>query len=161
MPKNVPSYKHMFLYRTGLKIEPSQNFIDKFIEIYNDLLAKREYKDNPKQIDENIAKFMINSIFEAIIYCLDFGFDVWINRIMLFVQTTYDKHVYKPDKKLCDTTENIKHVNIRSIFSLNKKMKNKLSENNSEYQKYVEHKQEKYNEIKQYYKEFYGQEDWW
>lgn len=161
MPKNTPSYKHMWLYRTGLKIEVSQNFIDKFIEIYNDLLKKRKWKEESKEIDENTARFMVGSIIEAIIYILDFGYDVWINRCMVFLQKTLDKRQYNRYDDKCTVKENLKWVTIKPIQSIIRKIKYKINENNLEYNKFLQQKTENHKKIKEYYKEFYAQENWW
>lgn len=160
MPKKIPSYKHMFLYRTGLKLEPSDNFVSKFIEIYMSLLRKRRNHENDVDIDENTAKFFINSCVEAIIYCLDFGFDVWLNRTMVFLQKITD---WKPRKsKTAKIIENLHMITIKPIFSISKKMKNILNKDNKEYQEYINKKQESFKQIKNYYKEFYGKtEVWW
>ena len=161
MPKNTPSYKHMWLYRTGLKPEVSQNFIDKFIEIYNDLLKKRKWKEESKEIDENTARFMVGSIIEAIIYVLDFGYDVWINRCMVFLQKTLDKRQYNRYDDKCTVKENLKWVTIKPIQSIIRKIKYKINENNLEYNKFLQQKTENHKKIKEYYKEFYAQENWW
>lgn len=162
MPKNTPSYKHMWLYRTGLKIEVSQNFIDKFIEIYNDLLTKRQWKEEPKKIDDNTARFMVGSIIESIIYCLDFGLDVWINRCMVFVQKTLDKRQYNRYNEKCTVQEDLRWITIRPIQSMIRKIKYKMNENNVEYNKFLQQKTENHKKIKDYYKEFYAkEEDWW
>lgn len=162
MPKNTPSYKHMWLYRTGLKPEISQNFVDKFVEIYNDLLKKRQWKEQPKEIDDNTARFMIGSIIEAIIYCLDFGFDVWINRCMVFVQKISDKRQYNRGTDKCDIKEDLKLVTIRPIQSIIRKIKYKCNENNEKYNEFLKQKTENHKKIKEYYKEFYAKEkDWW
>ena len=162
MPKNVPSYKHMWLYRTGLKLEVSKNFVDKFIEIYNDLLSKKTWKDEPKKIDDNTARFMIGSIIEAIIFCLDFGLDVWINRCMVFVQKISDKKQYSIRNDKCIVKEDLKVVTIRPIQSIIRKIKYKMNEDNPEYNKHLQQKTENHKKIKDYYKEFYGKsQDWW
>lgn len=161
MPKNTPSYKHMWLYRTGLKPEVSQNFIDKFIEIYNDLLKKRKWKEESKEIDENTARFMVGSIIEAIIYILDFGYDIWINRCMVFLQKTLDKRQYNRYDDKCTVKENLKWVTIKPIQSIIRKIKYKINENNLEYNKFLQQKTENHKKIKEYYKEFYAQENWW
>lgn len=162
MPKNTPSWKHMWLYRTGLKLEISQNFVDKFIEIYNDLLKKRRWKEEPKEIDDNTARFMIGSVIEAIIFCLDFGLDVWINRCMVFVQKSSDKKQYNMYNGKCTVKEDLKKIAIRPIQSIRRKIKYKMNENNPEYNKYLQEKTENHEKIKNYYKEFYAKEkDWW
>ena len=162
MPKNTPSWKHMWLYRTGLKLEISQNFVDKFIEIYNDLLKKRRWKEEPKEIDDNTARFMIGSVIEAIIFCLDFGLDVWINRCMVFVQKVSDKKQYNMYNGKCTVKEDLRTITIRPIQSIRRKIKYKMNENNPEYNKYLQEKTENHEKIKNYYKEFYAKEkDWW
>lgn len=161
MPKKIPSYKHMWLYRTGLKIEPSQNFIDKFIEIYNDFLHNNSNRANAKDLDNDTAIFMINSILEAIIYCLDFGFDVWLHRTMVFIQKTRDKISTNGDgqKKV---SQNVKTLVIKPIESIKKAIKNLANTNNEPYQQFLLEKKERHEKIKQYYKEFYAkEEDWW
>lgn len=162
LPKNKEyNYKRTMLYRSGLNIEPSKNFVEKFIEIYNDLLIEKNITKK-RLIDEDTAKYMINSIFECIISALDFGFDIWINRVVVFVQRVYDRYVYKSDKKRCEIVEDIKQVTIRPISSLDKKIKNKANEDNKEYQEYIIRKKNNHNKIKEYYKEFYSdvEKDW-
>ncbi len=159
--RTIPHYARMFLYRQGLKILPSQNFIEKFKEIYNELLYKNKIRHHIKPIDDNMAIFFINTVIESVIYCLDFGYDVWFSRTILFLQKKTDyRHNVKKHKNY--TIEDVKKISIRAIKSMILKMKNKLNEQNEEYQKFLEHKKVQFKTIKDYYKKFYGKEDeWW
>lgn len=161
MAKEKPSYKNMFLYRQNLKLDPSQNFVDKFKEYYMELIVKVRCHENDTIIDDNTAKFYIVSVLESIIYCLDFGIDVWLSRLMVFTQKKTDyRHNVKSHR--LKVVENVKKIAIRPIDSLIRKIKKIINKDNQEYNQHLENKRNSYNEIKQYYKEFYGKEDeWW
>lgn len=159
--KSVTSYKHMFLYRTGLKLDPCETFVNKFIEIYMELIKRDKRRADFDDIDENTAKFFINSCFEAIIYCMDFGFDVWLNRVMVFTLKITDfvsRHPYVKKR----VHEDMKMIKIRPISSLIKKIKDVLNKDNEKYQEFIEQKKENHKAIRRYYKEYYGkQNEWW
>ena len=55
----------MFLYRQGLKIKPSDNFTEKFIEFYNEFLYKNKARKHIPPLDNKTATFFLNSIIEA------------------------------------------------------------------------------------------------
>lgn len=159
--KSVTSYKHMFLYRTGLKIEPDDSFVEKFIEIYMSLLRNKKHHKNDETIDINTAKFFINSVVESIIYCLDFGLDVWLSRTLLFLNKTSDYRLNSTTAKH-RILEDVHKITIKPIVSMINKIKHKVNETNEKYKEFLQSKKESFTKIKEYYREFYGkQEDWW
>lgn len=158
--RNIPHLKHLNLYRQGLHLEPSENFVQKYIEIYNSLIHKRKSRAHIKDLDEETAKYFIVLVCEALIHCIDFGFDIWFSRVMVFIQKISDYRGNSPYAKV-GFYEDIKKVTIRPITSLILNIKNNINKTNKEYQEYIKRKKEKYQEIKDYYKEFYGEQDWW
>ena len=112
----------MFLYRQGLKIKPSDNFTEKFIEFYNEFLYKNKARKHIPPLDNKTATFFLNSIIEAVIYCLDFGYDVWFRHVMLFLQRISDyRHNVK--SHTLKIVENVKKISIRPIKSMVTRMK--------------------------------------
>lgn len=157
----IPHYKHMFLQRQGLDMLPSQNFIDKFIENYNELLYQAKRRQHLPPLDERTAIFFINTVIESIIYCIDFGYDVWITRTILFLQRVSDYRRNNRNRKKA-VTENVKKLSIKPIKSMCNEIKRKLNKENKEYMAYLDQKTECFKKIKKYYKEFYGKEtEWW
>jgi hypothetical protein len=151
----------MFLQRQGLNMLPSQNFIDKFIEIYNELLYRNKSKANVPPIDEKTAIFFINTVIESIIYCIDFGYDVWITRTMVFLQRISDYRRNNKNRKKA-VTENVKKLTVKPIISIYNRIRREINKDNKEYMLYLDQKTECYKKIKKYYKEFYGKEtEWW
>lgn len=157
----IPHHQHMFLSRQGLKIMPSQNFLDKFKEIYNDLLHNDKSKQNIKPLDDKTAIFFINSLIEAVIYCIDFGYDVWFRRTLLFLQKTCDYRLNSKTAKK-SVVENIKKLTVKPIISKYLKIKKIINQDNEKYQEFIQKKAENFNKIKRYYRDFYDKKDeWW
>lgn len=159
MPKKIPHIEHTFFYRQGLKLKPSENFVEKFLEIYTDLIRKNRKDENIK-VSKEEAFYLIYCVLEAIIHCLDFGYDVWIKRTILFFVKNIDyRHNVKSHR--LSVVENVKKIKINAINSVMTKIKNNLNKDNEDYQKFVEQKKSNYKKIKNYYKDFYGKEEWW
>lgn len=157
----IPHYQHMFLSRQGLKIMPSQNFIDKFKEIYNEMLYSDKTRQNLEPINDKTAIFFINSLIEAVIFCVDFGYDVWFRRTLLFLQKTSDYRLNSHNNKK-SLVENIKKLNVKPIISKLLKIKKIINKDNEKYQEFLKSKWDNFNKIKKYYREFYGKEnEWW
>ena len=57
--------------------------------------------------------------------------------------------------------DGVKKIKIRANYKHVTRMRNEINKDNPEFQEYVKHKKDKYDELKEYYKEFYGQPDWW
>ena len=161
MARKIPHHTLMFLYRQGLKLEPSQNFIDKFVENYNELLYKNKIRHHVPPLDNKTAIFFINSVVEAVVYCLDFGYDVWFRHVLLFFQKVTDyRHNIK--KHSLGVIEDVKKISIRPIKSMTLRIKAFLNKDNKPYQEFLSQKKERYNEIKRYYREFYDKKsEWW
>lgn len=149
------SYKQTKLYRAGLKFKPDKKFVDLFKENYMTLLHKTNNHEKDEDITDERAIFFINSVCEAITFCLDFGIDVWLNKTMVFVQKIANyKGIKMPE-------DGVKKIKIRANYKHVTRMRNEINKDNPEFQEYVKHKKDKYDELKEYYKEFYGQPDWW
>ena len=158
MPKkNIPSHKNMFLYRSGLQLDVSDNFVNKFIEIYTDLWRQKKHHENDKPLTYDQAKFMILSVIESIIYILDFGYSVWVNRCMVFLPKTA---TFRPKGRYY--AENVLKVCVKPIVSWINKMKDLANKDNEKYQQFLQDKRTRHNKIREYYKDLYDkQEDWW
>lgn len=160
MPKNN-IYTKSFYWRNGLKIMPSQNFVDKFKEIYNELLYNSKSRAKCKPLDDQTAIFFINIVLETIITILDFGYTFWWSKMMILTPKIVTCHLgteYAP-KRIYD---NVKKLNFRLFTTQEKKVRAKVNKDNKEYMEYIENKKNRFNDIKNYYKEFYGKEnDWW
>lgn len=159
--RNIPHFKHTFLVLQGLNIEPCQEFVDKYVEIYNELMHKNKIRKHVPDIDENTARYFILTTCESIIHCLDFGLDVWLSRVMVFLQKNTDyRHNVKRHR--LSVIENVKKLTFKPVSYLELKIKALLNKDNKPFQEHLQQKKESYNKIKQYYKEFYGKEDeWW
>ncbi len=160
MPRNN-SYSKSFYWRNGLKIMPSQNFIDKFKVFYNELLYQSKQRLDLPPLDDDTAIFFINIVLENIITILDFGYDFWWKRMLVLTQKITAFHLGTPNapKRMC---ENVKKLSFRLITKQQKIVKKFLNQNNERYVAFLESKKERYNQIKDYYKELYGkQNDWW
>lgn len=158
--RKLPNVNHMFLNRMGLKYVPSQNFVDKFKEYF----LEEVYKNKQRQhitIDDNKAIYFINCILEAITYCLDFGFGVYIPKIMMFdVKTTDYRHNVK--SHILSVVEDVKKINFALTPRLHNNIRKLINKDNKEYCEYIKGKEKRFKEIKDYYKEFYGKQDeWW
>mgnify|MGYP003292847256 CR=1 FL=1 len=151
--RKTPQLTQLFLYKQGLRIEPDEMFLNKFLEIYNGLMtkSKSEFR-NTKTIDENTAKFFIVCMCEYIIHSLDFGFDIWFKRVMVFIQKMSDYVLNSPMRK-SGIQENVRKITFRPISSLRLKIRSKINENNVLYQEFTKNKAERYQSIKQYYKD--------
>lgn len=161
MNKEKPSYAYMFLYRQGLKMLPSRNFIDKFKEFYIEMNNENSNRKKIDSMDDNTTIFLINAVVESIIYCLDFGFTVNI------------KSIFKMKPRLIEKMHSAKITGKRSFVSytrvvtdipssLIRKIKNILNKDDKKFQDFVDKKKERYDEIKRYYRKFYGKEnEWW
>lgn len=165
MPKKriIPHYSHTFLHRQGIKIMPSENFLNKFKEEYQKAFEESyEYKLRKNyKIDDEMAIFFIITIFESIIYCLDFGFDVFLFHLVVF-KTRISDYINNIKRKKESVYENVKKITFR-LYSKNRlTMAKNANIDNEEYQEYLEKKKENYSKIKKYYKEFYNKTDeWW
>lgn len=161
MTRKIPHHTMMFLYRQGLKIKPSDNFTEKFIEFYNEFLYKNKARKHIPPLDTKTATFFINSIIEAVIYCLDFGYDVWFRHVLLFFQRISDyRHNVK--SHTVKVVENVKKISIRPIKSMVTRMKKTVNLDNEEFQEFLADKQQRFDNIKRYYREFYAKENqWW
>lgn len=165
MAKKRPPLTKMFLYRQGLHLIPSDNFVQKFKEHYMTYLRRQKRYDYLEDLDDETAKFFIMAVAESIIYCLDAGYDVWFYRVMIFTQrlSDYRDNVKRRIKQgVSKVRENIKKITIKPIFRSTLKIKNWLNKDNKPYQDFIKSKKDNFKKIKNYYKEFYGkQEDWW
>ena len=162
--KRTPITK-MFLYRQGLHLLPSDNFLQAFKKNYMEIIRKRKAFKDMEDIDDDTAMFFIMYVAESIIYCLDAGFDIWFHRAMVFTQrlSDYRYNAKVQLKKLSSKTiENVKKVTIKPISSLTLKIRDSINKNNKPYQDFIKEKEQNFKKIKEYYKEFYGkQKDWW
>lgn len=109
------SHKMTKLYRAGLKFKPDKNFVNLFKENYMELLHKTPNHENDECITQERAIYFINSVCEAITYCLDFGIDIWLNKTMVFLQKIADyKGITMPEdgikKYVLNQIINILHV---------------------------------------------------
>lgn len=165
MTKKRPPLTKMFLYRQGLHLIPSDNFVQKFKEHYMTYLRRQKRYDYLEDLDDETAKFFIMAVAESIIYCLDAGYDVWFYRVMVFMQrlSDYRDNVKRRIKQgVSKVRENVKKITIKPIFRSTLKIKNWLNKDNKPYQDFIKSKKDNFKKIKNYYKEFYGkQEDWW
>ena len=165
MAKKRPPLTKMFLYRQGLHLIPSDNFVQKFKEHYMTYLRRQKRYDYLEDLDDETAKFFIMAVAESIIYCLDSGYDVWFYRVMVFMQrlSDYRDNVKRRIKQgVSKVRENVKKITIKPIFRSTLKIKNWLNKDNKPYQDFIKSKKDNFKKIKNYYKEFYGkQEDWW
>ena len=158
MKKKGLTIGRMFLWRQGLRMKADEHFVDKFIEFYQELYKKNKNRVD-KGLDRETANVLINSICETIIHCLDFGYDVWLGRTIMFTQKIADYSNNYTIKYLEKT--DIKKVAINLFKRLTLRLKKKINENNIDYQNFIEEKKKRHQEIKDYYKEFYGEENWW
>ena len=151
----------MFLYRQGLKIKPSANFTEKFIEFYNELLYKNKARKHIPPLDTKTATFLTNRITQAVIYCLDLGYAVWFRHVLLFFQRISDyRHNVK--SHTVKVVENVKKISIRPINSMVTRMKKTVNLDNEAFQAFLADKQQRFDNIKRYYREFYAKENqWW
>lgn len=160
MPKNN-IYTKSFYWRNGLKIMPSQNFVNKFKEFYNELLYNNKARANKPPIDDQTAIFFINIVLENIITILDFGYSFFWTRMIAINTKLVTCHLgteYAP-KRMWD---NVKKFTIKLYGKQDKKIKEKLNADNKEYSEYIKGKKERCHKILDYYKEYYGkQDDWW
>lgn len=163
--KKRPPLTKMFLYRQGLHLIPSDNFVQTFKKHYMEILRKARRYDHVEDLDDETAKFFIMVMAESIIYCLDAGFDIWFFRIMVFMQklSDYRDNVKRRIKQgTSKVRENIKKITIKPIFRSTLKIKDLMNKDNKPYQDFIQQKKSNFKKIKEYYKEFYGkQEDWW
>lgn len=158
--RKLPNVNHMFLNRMGLKYMPCQEFIDKFKEYFlTEVHKNKKHKD--MTIDNEKAIYFIVCILEAITYCLDFGFNVHLHRVMLFNARVSD-YIHNVKRHKCYVKENIKKITFIPITSLYNNIRRIVNKDNKEYYEYIEGKEKRFKEIQDYYKEFYGKEDeWW
>ena len=158
---NVPHYAHMFLHRQGLKIMPSKNFIDKFKEFYISMYNEKNPKVQMTELPDNTAIFFINSFVESLIYCLDCNVSIYITGLLTFSQKITDyRHNVKSHRT--SIVENVKKINAQFNTNITLKIKDLLNKGNKEYQEFIEKKKERFKEIQDYYKKFYGKEnEWW
>lgn len=160
MPKNN-IYTKSFYWRNGLKIQPSQNFVEKFKEFYNELLYRSKSRANKPPIDNETATFFINIVLENIITILDFGYDFWWKRMFVMTQKKASFHLGTKyaTKRMWN---NVKKFSFKLITKQKRLMKYILNKDNKRYMEFLELKKVRYNEIKNYYKELYGkQNEWW
>lgn len=159
---NKPSYKYGWLYRQGFRIEPCNVFVEKYKEFFNEYLKIQ--KPNREPIDDNDAKFFINIICEAIITCLDFGLNVRLRKLFDFRTKLSDYVLNSPNRSLINKkyVENVKKISIKIAPRFQRFLRQKLNKDNEEYINFLNQKKESFDNIKRYYREFYGKEDeWW
>lgn len=160
MPRNN-IYTKSFYWRNGLKIMPSQNFIDKFKEFYNELLYNNKARANKPPLDDQTAIFFINIVLENIITILDFGYSFIWGRMIAINNKIITCHLGTENapKRMWN---NVKKISFKLYEGRNKKIKAKINSDNQEYIDYIKLKSERYGKILDYYKEYYGkQNDWW
>ena len=149
------SYKMTKLYRTGLKFKPEKKFVELFKQNYMELLHKVPNHENDETISDERAKLFINYVCEAITFCLDFGINVWLNKTMIFEQKIADY------KGMSIPEDGVKKIRFAPNYKHITKTRKELNKDNPEFQEYIQHKKEKFDEIKDYYREFYDKPEWW
>lgn len=159
--KHIPHHSHTFLYRQGLDVRPSKNFVEKFREFYVEIHNNSNSRKHIDDISYELAEFFLCRVFEKIIYCIDLGENIHIRRVLKINQKITDyRHNIKSHK--CKVVENIKKVSIELLGYLQLKTKDVLNKENEAYQNHIQQKKDRHIEIKKYYKEFYDKQDeWW
>lgn len=158
--KVIPKPFQTFLYRQGLKIMPSQNFIDKFKEEYLLLISKRKNLQHVT-IDDDKAVFFIISFFEAIVYCLDCNIDIFLYHILAIKSKVTDYMVNTRFRKK-SVYEDVKKITFKLYSYYRLKMFKNVNKDNENYTEYLKEKRKRYGKIRDYYKKFYNKEgEWW
>ena len=161
MSKKRPHYAHTFLHRQGIKIMPSQNFIDKFKEFYVEINNKSKSRKHIDTLDNETAIFFIISVIESIIYCIDAGLNLHF-RCLLKINQKITDYRHNIKTHMVGVVEDVKKVSISLLSHLVLKTKEVANKDNKVYLDYIQGKKDRHIEIKKYYREFYGKQDeWW